>query len=500
VFQTADRRRRTMRELLQERVTLRTVRQEPGARSRTAAIAAALVAAAQLIAIALALLANAAISRSGPAPLSGLAKIQHIVIILQENRSFDHYFGTYPGADGIPMGHGVPTVCSPDPKTHSCITPFHDTADLNHGGPHSALAARRDIDGGRMDGFVAEAEDGKANCPNPLDPACQGSGVDSMGYHDRQEIPNYWAYADNFVLQDHMFEPNASWSLPAHLFLVSEWSATCKNDDPATCVNELDDPAPPPDVGHPHRNPHYAWTDLTYLLHRRRISWAYYVFPGAAPDTDDPDEMATPTEPLSLTPSIWNPLPFFTTVQQDGEVRNVRNIAEFYQAARNGTLPAVSWICPNSLVSEHPPSLVSAGQAYVTRLINTIMRGPDWESTAIFLAWDDWGGFYDHVAPPVVDENGYGLRVPALVISPYARAGVIDHQTLSFDAYAKFIEDVFLKSARLNPKTDGRPDPRPTVREVVPVLGDLASDFDFNQTPRAPLLLRPYPQAPTAAH
>jgi phospholipase C len=117
------------------------------------------------------------------------------------------------------------------------------------------------------------------------------------------------------------------------------------------------------------------------------------------------------------------------------------------------------------------------------------MRGPDWNSTAIFLAWDDWGGFYDHVVPPKVDANGYGLRVPGLVISPYARKGYIDHQTLSFDAYNKFIEDDFLGGQRLDPNTDGRPDPRPTVRENVPILGDLAADFDFNQKPRPPRLL-----------
>jgi len=98
------------------------------------------------------------------------------------------------------------------------------------------------------------------------------------------------------------------------------------------------------------------------------------------------------------------------------------------------------------------------------------------------------------VAPPQVDVNGYGLRVPGLVISPYAKRGYIDHQVLSFDAYAKFIEDDFLSSARLDPKTDGRPDPRPTVRENVPLLGNLVSDFNFNQKPRRPLLLPRHPR------
>ena len=121
------------------------------------------------------------------------------------------------------------------------------------------------------------------------------------------------------------------------------------------------------------------------------------------------------------------------------------------------------------------------------------MRSPDWACTAIFLAWDDWGGFYDHVVPPKVDQNGYGIRVPGLVISPYARKGYIDHQTLSFDAYLKFIEDDFLGGQRLDPQTDGRPDPRPDVRENARILGDLSKDFDFGQSPRAALLLSTHP-------
>jgi phospholipase C len=153
----------------------------------------------------------------------------------------------------------------------------------------------------------------------------------------------------------------------------------------------------------------------------------------------------------------------------------------------------VSWVVPSGAVSEHPPSPVSFGQSYVTSLVNAVMHSPDWKSTAIFLAWDDWGGFYDQVVPPTVDQNGYGLRVPAMVISPYARSGYVDHQTLSFDAYVKFIEDDFLNSQRLDPKSDGRPDPRPDVRENAKILGDLASDFNFNQNPRAPVVLPVHP-------
>ena len=148
---------------------------------------------------------------------------------------------------------------------------------------------------------------------------------------------------------------------------------------------------------------------------------------------------------------------------------------------------------PSGVVSEHPTSSIKNGQAYVTSLINAIGRSRDWKSTAIFLAWDDWGGFYDNVRPPVVDLNGYGFRVPGLVISPYARRRYIDHQQLSFDAFSKFIEDDFLGGQRINPKTDGRPDPRPTVRESAPGLGDLRRDFNFRQAPRPALILATHP-------
>jgi hypothetical protein len=141
--------------------------------------------------------------------------------------------------------------------------------------------------------------------------------------------------------------------------------------------------------------------------------------------------------------------------------------------------------------SEHPPALVSRGQDYVTTVINAIMRSKDWDSTAIFLARDDRGGFYDQVVPPKVDKLGYGIRVPAIIISPYARRGFIDHRPLSSDAYLKFIEDDFLASAPLNPKTDGRPDSRPDVRENL--VDSILPDFNFRQKPRPPLILNPCP-------
>jgi len=498
---------------------------------------------------------SASSASSASATETGIQKIKHVVIIMQENRSLDSFFGTYPGADGIPAKNGQFTVCVPDPRIGGCDKPYHDSSLVNGGAGHGLSNAVTDIDGGKMDGFVKSAEETVSrgcSATNPPTPVCLPSGEpDVMGYHDAREIPNYWTYASDFVLNDHMFEPVDSWSLPSHLYLVSEWSARCGSANPDSCVN---DPAQagrgaraglkgmPPDFvsclrahgvtqlkkanltspkvvaatsaclgaltpaqrqqllgsgGEGAQLGDYSWTDLTYLLHKANVSWAYYVQRGVQPDCDDnPDETAAGCAPVAQgarTPSIWNPLPSFTDVKTDGQLGNIQNLTNFYPAAEKGTLPAVTWIAPAQPDSDHPPANLATGQAYVTNLINTIMKGPDWNSTAIFLTWDDWGGFYDHVVPPDVDSDGYGLRVPSLVISPYGRHGYVDHQVLSFDAYNKFIEDDFLNGARLDPKTDGRPDPRPDVREDAAVLGNLYADFDFSQPPRPAVLLPTHP-------
>ena len=501
------------------------------------------------------LAALAACTSQPPAAPRGIHKIRHVVIIMQENRSFDSFFGTYPGADGLPARNGHFTVCLPDPRQKACDRPYHDPNLVNGGGEHTRDDAIADVNGGKMNGFVRIAElDTNRGCaltiPTPR--VCLPSGPpDVMGYHDAREIPNYWTYAKDFALADHMFEPVQSWSLPAHLYLVSGWSAHCTTASPTSCVNDpsqvtaalpkafvaclashgltvrdLRRSAALPATsrarldrciaalpvaqrqrmiglaaagggGEGQALGRYSWTDLTYLLHAQHVSWSYYVQSGVQPDcNDNPDQVAAGCAPVkqgASTPSIWNPLPSFTDVSTDHQQANVRNLSAFYPAAAHGHLPAVSWIAPSQGNSDHPPANIAAGQAYVTNIINTIMRGPDWKSTAIFLVWDDWGGFDDHVVPPVVDQNGYGMRVPAIVISPYAKQGYVDHQVLSFDALNKFIEDDFLHAARLNPKTDGRPDPRPDVRENAPILGNLVRDFNFSQPPRPPVLLSQHP-------
>jgi phospholipase C len=317
-----------------------------------------------------------------------------------------------------------------------------------------------------------------------------------MGFHTAKEIPNYWTYAERFVLHDWMFGPVDSSTLPSHLALVSGWSATCSDlGDPMSCASDLQTPGrnaaddgrqwEPPD-GSPRP---YVWADITWLLYKAGVSWGYFVGPGTcvAPPCPEIGDSNTKTVPAQ------NPLPGFRTVEHTGQLDNVRPNMEFFEAAARGNLPAVSWVMPTQGQGEHPPDDIGDGQAWVTQLVNAVMQGPreQWLHTAIFIVWDDWGGFYDHVRPPNVDENGYGLRVPSLLISPWARAGMIDHQTLSFDAYLKLIEDRFLGGSRLDPDRDGWPDARPTVRESLAILGDLSKDFDFTQEPIEPVILDP---------
>jgi phospholipase C len=296
-----------------------------------------------------------------------------------------------------------------------------------------------------------------------------------MGYKDSREIPNYWAYARNYVLQDRMFSPVSSWSLPTHLYLVSAWAAHCSKKNVAmSCTNNPVLASGPAFAEEAKGGTSFAWTDITYLLARHHVSWKYY---------------ADPTTPFN-----WDVMPYFTDVHSDGQTGSVQAVSHFYADAKAGSLPQVSWVIPPPAVNDHPPVRVSVAQTFVTTAIDDVMRSSDWSSSAIFLAWDDWGGFYDHVVPPKADANGYGFRVPALVISPYAKRGYIDHQTLSFDAYLKFVEDDFLNGKRLDPKTDGRADRRPDVRENAGILGNLTNDFNFNAKPRAPVLLPANPK------
>ena len=339
-----------------------------------------------------------------------------------------------------------------------------------------------------MDGFLwMEREGRKVTCKGEgtdkdFDPGCSpaadsGKEPDVMGYRDARDIPNYWRYAEEFVLQDRFFAPVRTESVPNNTARLNGWSATCDSNDPASCKSDLHIQKVSPKGA---ESELFSQTDITYLLHKNNVSWRYYV----------EKELQRSNTPLER-----NPMPNFTTVKQNGQLGNIQDMESFHAAAKSGNLPAVSWAMSGPKNSEHPPTSIQDGQAFVTRTINAVMQSPNWDSTVIFLTWDEWGGYYDHVPPVKVDQNGYGIRVPGLIISPYARKGYIDSQTLSPDAYLKFIEDRFLGGQRLDPKTDGRPDPRPTVREEVPQLGDITKAFDFSQKPLPPVVLpeRPKP-------
>lgn len=398
-------------------------------------------------ALALFLVADRAPTQTTPPPPAppGLEKIQHFVFIMQENRSFDHYFGTYPGVEGTPPG-----VCISNPAGGPCIAPYHDANLVNQGGAHNWANALNCLDGGKMDGFLAGA--------------VQSPG-DVMGWHDSRELSNYWSYAQLYVLQDRLFESITSYSLPAHLYMLAAQSG-----------GYIGTGQPQPQS--------YTFPEITNLLGSGKIDWKYYVNRGKTAGAADGGAANVDSDETTYT--FWNPLPAFPAVKNDPtQFSRLTNATQFYTDAQNGTLPQVSWVIPNSDLSEHPPGNIATGMSYVTGLINAVMNSPEWNSTAIFLAWDDWGGFYDHVVPPKLDQYGLGIRVPGIIISPYARQGYVDHKTYSFESWLKVIEERF---------------------GVVPMTGrdntanDMTDAFDFTQQPRPPVILSSsgslYPPSP----
>jgi len=397
----------------------------------------------------------------------GLEKIQHFVFIMQENRSFDSYFATYPHTDNLP-----PNICLSAPQVSSCVATYHDANDVNRGGPHGWNNAHGDVDSGLMDGFLAQSFLGKStgDCMPPAPNCTPGKDPrDVMGWHDYHEIPNYWSYANLYVLQDRMFESVASYSLPAHLYMLAAQSggyvASKGQARPTT----------------------YNFPEITELLTSGQIEWKYYVTSGTTPDTDDGEVIGNATQQQQdpKTYTLWNPLPAFPAVKNDtAQWNRLVDVSQFYTDVAAGALPQVSWVIPSGAVSEHPPAGMRDGMAYVTGLVNAVMSGPQWNTTAIFLAWDDWGGFYDHVYPPQVDQYGLGLRTPSMVIGPYARQNFVDHKTYSFESWLKMIEERFNVNSL-------------TARDNN--ANDMIDAFDFTQSPRAPVMLAattagsPYP-------
>lgn len=423
-----------------------------------------------------------------------LCKIDHMIFIVQENRSFDHYFGMYESpsgarVDGIPVnakGEPKQSTCNPHPVLKGCLLPYHSSKDVQLGGPHEHEASVIDVHHGKMDGFIngiASNPQTKLCVLKPDTKRCKAfqgpdQQPDAMSYRMRADLKNYYALADYGVLMDRFFMAVDSFTLPAHMLIFSGWSATCSGSA-KTCESDTS-----PDPGG-----NFNWTPIAYLLDKQNVSWGWFV------GEDTNVCVAYPHCPQEkgddYSPTNWNPPPGFNYIQDKNQLDHILPISDFRDAIAKDRLPAVSWVIPSERVSEHPgKGSMRPGYDYVTKLINDIGRSEAWEDTAIFLYWDDWGGFYDHVEPIRVDELGYGIRVPSLLISPYAREAYVDHQMLTSDAYLKFIEDRFLDGKRLDPAEGYMPtDARPFVREEAEGLGNVSAQFDFNQPPRPPPVL-----------
>ncbi len=411
------------------------------------------------------------------------SNIKHVLMVVQENRSFDSYFGVYPGANGIPVdASGNPTSCYPQ-MSGPCLKPFRDRHNINGSSGHSPVDSMNDIGTTNagycnkqttwpMLGFVCDQQSNVNGffCQSPTAICISARRNDAIGYHKRSDLPNYYAYADHFVLNDAMFAPIPAWSGPNHLNEVSAWSATCSNiTDPMSCIDNIKFPNDMMTASVP-----FAWSTLFDFLDSKNINWAYYVTEGQAPDCDNGEMDCPPKNITAKAESYWVVPPGFTVFQQQDTATNgaysakhMRTIDQFFQdtSAPSCSLPPVSWFVPDQAVSEHPPGDTINGMQYVTSIVNAIMNSPCgyWNNTVIFLTWDDWGGFMDHVMPPVgYAPNGYrdsyGIRVPALIISTWAKKGYIDHQNLSFDSYLKFTEDLFLNSKGVGGATGERRD------------------------------------------
>jgi len=372
-------------------------------------------------------------SCDGPCPAS---KIDHLVVIVQENHSFDNYFGTYPGANGIPEGTCLP-VNPTDPKNTTCIKPFHlgnrAVEDLNH----NVSTFLHQYHKGRMDGFVyAYRLNGK-------------DGALTMGYYDDRDLPFYWNIADDYVLFDNFFSSAGGGSVKNHMFWVT-----------ATAGSDLD--AIPKD----------GWGDIPTIFDRLEesgVSWKFYV-----QNYDPKITLWNRIRGDRGAQVVWVPLLAYRRFIDNPKLfSHIVNLDEYFHDLENGTLPAVSYIVPSGS-SEHPPGSILAGQRFVKTLINGLMESEAWNDSVFLWSYDDWGGWYDHVRPPQVDEHGYGFRVPALLVSAYARKGHVEHMLLDYTSIIKFIEENW----QLKP-----------LAERDAKANSIASAFDFSQPPRVPRII-----------
>ncbi len=379
------------------------------------------------------------------------ARIQHIVFIVKENRSFDTYFGTFPGADGATTG-----LISTGQRIQLRRAPDRMTRDIGHDWED----ARRAMNNGQMDRFDL-VRDGNVK-----------NDFLSMTQSLASDIPNYWSYASHFTLADRMFSSLAGPSFPNHLYTIAGESGGAINNpnslrwgcdsDIRTTVEVVE-----PNGEVARRYPCFDFRTVGDNLEAAGVSWRYY-----APSQGQHGY-------------IWSAFDAIRHIRQ-GPLWQTRVVPfqGFVKDATNGTLPAVSWLIPDFDISEHPTVdafagttmsvSVCEGENWTVQQINAIMRGPNWPTTAIVLTWDDFGGFYDHVAPPRLDHLGLGPRVPLIVISPYAREQTVSHTTYEFASVLQLIENRYKLKALSR-------------REVE--ANSLLDMFDFSQPAAPPLIL-----------
>jgi phospholipase C len=398
-------------------------------------------------------------ARSAPAP----KRIAHVVVMIQENRSFDNLFARFPGADGTTRG--LMKTPNGEVSVQLKSVPLIEPCDFAHGYP----AFRQDYDGGAMDGFGFEG--GGKQCPGHV-------GTAPYQYVDPTQIDPYWAIAKQWVLADHFFQTQGSGSFTAHQDLIAGGTTI----DKAKSATLVDFPTHKPwgcdaprdtktsllvatGSGLKHEYGRGPFPCLTYatlrdLLDAKGVTWKYY----------------SPPEPVG-TGSRWNAFDAIQAVREGPQWHtNVALQTAIFSDISAGTLPDVAWIVPDNKSSDHPGHHYDTGPSWVASVVNAIGESSYWQSTAVVVVWDDWGGFYDHVPPPFFDDwGGLGFRVPMLVISPYARqgshshAGYISHTRYEFGSVVKFIEDNW-QLGRLG-TTDVR-------------AKSIIDSFDFTQSPR----------------
>ncbi|HVI07903.1 MAG TPA: alkaline phosphatase family protein [Candidatus Binatia bacterium] len=375
-----------------------------------------------------------------------LTQIQHFVFLIKENRTFDTYFGTFPGANGateatISTGQVIPLVHSPD------LPP----RDLTH----NWVSTQTAMDWGRMDKF-----DQQYQCSIAGDDLCLSQLLQA-------DIPNYWSYAQTFALADAAFSSLHGVSFPNHLYTIGAQSGGAI-DNPLNTSNTWGcDSASGSTVpvlssqGYlSYVYPCFDFSTLADSMDSAGLSWRYY-----APAFGDGGYGWSAMDAINhiRNTSLW------TT--------NVVSPTQFISDAQSGNLPALAWVTPPYVDSEHPRGTsVCVGENWTVTMINAVMQGPDWDTTAILLTWDDYGGFYDHVDPPQVDMFGLGPRVPWVLISPYAKPQYISHTTYEFSSFLKTVEERFSLPPLTNRDAEAN---------------DLLDSFDFTQSPLPPLVLSP---------